>query len=167
MNKKLIIKIVEKEDYLRDLYLKEKDLRVKERLHFIYLLKSLDNPKLVDLSKLLAKDRGTLRYWLNKYNYGGLKELINRNTSQGRPNVINNDNLLKLKDKLSEPEGFKSYDEIRIWLKKELNIEITYADIFRTCNKVLKASPKVPRPKNSKQNKDLVEDFKKKTLKKK
>ncbi len=70
-----------------------------------------------------------------------------------------------LKKRLSEPEGFGSYDEIRIWLKENYNLDIPY----KTVRYYLGAGPKMPRPSHIKKMRmkyaDLKSRYRKKYLK--
>lgn len=117
-------------------------------------------------SKWLGRHRNTLSEWLVKYETGGLNQLLDRQTSPGSPPSIQGDVLEKLREKLSQPEGFNSYGEIQRWLQEVQGCEVSYAVVFRVCHDQLNASPKVPRPRNPKQDPDQVEAFKKTSLKK-
>ena len=161
MNRKLDFEILESEDYLNNLFLNEKDTRRKERLQVIYLIKTGETTKIVKLSKIIAKDRTTIGNWLKKYEKLGLDGLLERNTSFGRPSSLNEEEVAKLKGKLSEPDGFKSYNHIKTWLLEELEINMKYNAVFKLCHDKLGASPKVSRPKNPKQAPEALETFKK------
>ena len=67
----------------------------------------------------------------------------------------------KLRARLGEPEGFKSYKDVAAWLEKECGIKLAPQALFYTCKKKLKASPKVARPSNPRQNSEEVKAFKK------
>ena len=162
LNRSLNFKILETEDNLKLLFINEKDTRKRERLQAIYLLKIGEIKRITKLSKVLGKDRTTIGNWFRKYEKSGLDGLLERKTSLGRPSAINKENLAKLKNKLSQSEGFKSYSHIKVWILEELGIEMKYKAVFRLCHQVLHASPKVSRPKNPKQNIEDVEAFKKK-----
>ena len=66
-----------------------------------------------------------------------------------------------IKQELSSPEGFKSYEEIRTWLLAELGIKASYKVVHEVVRYKLKAKLKVPRPRSLKQNKGVEEDLKK------
>lgn len=67
MHRKLDFEIKEKSEYLKELLLNEKDLRIKERIQFIYLIKIGEISKIVKASKILVRDRRTLGNWIKKY----------------------------------------------------------------------------------------------------
>jgi len=161
MNRTLNFEILETEDYLRNLFLSETDIRKKERLQVIYLIKTKEVRKIVKLSKIILRDRRTIGLWIKKYQELGLDGLLERNTSEGRPSQLSEDNLSKLKDKLSNSEGFKSYKAIKLWILKEFGQDLPYKTVFRICHDKLGASPKVSRPRNPKQDPEKLEEFKK------
>lgn len=166
MNRKLDFEIKETESDLKKLLLKEKDTRLRERIQFIYLIKSKEVTKIAKATKILSRDRRTLGNWIKKYESGGLENLLERNTSKGRPSPLSIDKLDKLREKLGNEEGFKSYKHIQEWISTELNINLNYAVVFNICSYKLGAKPKVSRPKNPKQDKEKLNEFKKKNLKK-
>jgi len=154
--------IEESEEYLKEKMNSEKDIRKKERLMFLYLIKSSQAKVMIKVGKLLGKDRATMRNWALKYKIGGKEELLKRETSNGVPGILTKEELEKLDAKLKTPEGFISYEGVRIWIQKEFKKEMTYNGVFDLCKYRLKSSLKVPRPSNPRQNKERFEEFKKK-----
>lgn len=77
----------------------------------------------------------------------------------GRSLSIPPDTLELLKQKLSEPAGFKSYGEIKLWLKTECNVDVDYHAVYRTVRYKLQAKLKEPRPSSTKKNDEEVELF--------
>jgi hypothetical protein len=153
--------ISESEKELKELFLSEKDLRKRERLQLLYLLKSDSVESITHAGKILGKYHQALRFWCNKYREGGLNRLLERETSDGRPAAIQGEALEKLKQELSKESGFKSYYAIQKWIKENLGIEMPYKTVFSLCHDKLGAGPKVCRPLNPKQNKENFESFKK------
>jgi hypothetical protein len=66
-----------------------------------------------------------------------------------------------IKKELSDPEGFKSYEEIRTWLYASEGIKASYKVVHEVVRYKLKAKLKAPRPRSIKQNKGVEEDLKK------
>lgn len=155
-------KIKETEEELKMEMNKEKDIRKRERLMFLYIIKSNQARVMTKVSKILGKDRSTAREWGLKYKNGGKEELLNRETSNGVPGILTNYEILKLDEELKTSEGFISYEGVRIWIREQFNKEMTYNGVFDLCKYRLKASLKVPRPSNPSQNKERFEEFKKK-----
>lgn len=81
--------------------------------------------------------------------------------STGRTRLIPTQAVERLKQELLEPEGFSSYEEVRLWLGAELGIQVKYDVVHNLVHEQLKAELKVARPKSSEQEAGAVENFKK------
>jgi len=81
-------------------------------------------------------------------------------TVPGRSRAVPAEVAECLKKRLSEPEGFGSYDEIRIWIKENHDLDIPYKTVHKTVRYYLKAGPKTPRPSHIKKNEEEVREFK-------
>ncbi len=154
--------IKETEENIKQEMNNEKDVRKKDRLMFLYLIKSGQCKVMTGVGKILGKDRTTMRKWALKYKNGGKEELLKRETSNGVTGILTKEELLELDKKLKLPEGFKSYESVRVWIQKEFNKEMTYKGVYNLCKYKLDTSLKVPRPSNPSQNKYEFDDFQKK-----
>ena len=67
----------------------------------------------------------------------------------------------RLKQRLSEPVGFHSYQEIQQWLKDSLELNIGYKTVYQLVRYTLGAKLKVPRPQSNKQHPESISHFKK------
>ena len=161
MRRSLNFPIKEDEERLLQLLKKEKNGRKKERLQFLYVLKTRQIRYIKDAVKLFGRNRNTYGDWVGKYQDGGLKELLSIDRGPGRQGNIQGEDLEKLKARLSEPKGFNSYKDISVWLEKECGIKLTPKALFYTCKIKLNASPKVARPSNPCQDSEEVAAFKK------
>lgn len=56
--------------------------------------------------------------------------MISRKKGSGRRAIINAEAREQLLKELKEPEGFKSYEEIRIWLKAQEGVEASYKKVL-------------------------------------
>lgn len=155
------INIKETESELKELIRKSKDPREKERLDFVLWLKTGRVKSLKQAAELLSRHRNTLTDWLARYERAGLSELLDRQVPGGPKGPLDDLQLAMLKERLSHPQGFNSYWDIQIWIKEHFELELSYKQVFRVCHDKLGASPKVPRPQNPLQDKELLEDFKK------
>lgn len=153
--------IVDTEEKIKIKLHKEKNIRRKDRLMFLYLIKSGECTTLTKVGKILCKNRATMKEWALKYKKGGLEELLKRETSNGVTGILTKDELFELDKKLKTSEGFTSYNSVRLWIQKEFNKEITYKGVYNLCKYKLNTSLKVPRPSNPSQNKYEFDDFKK------
>ena len=62
----------------------------------------------------------TAMEWFRRYEIGGIAELLCLKTLPGRQRAISGEVLEDLEKRLSEPKGFRSYDEIRTWLMDDI-----------------------------------------------
>jgi transposase len=113
------------------------------------------------LAVVLDRGRMTVQRWLKLYREGRLSTLLELPKSPGRPKTISLEVRSLIKKELSEPEGFKSYEEIRTWLLASEGIEASYKVVHEVVRYKLKAKLKAPRPRSLKQNKGVEEDLKK------
>lgn len=160
MSRTLKLDIKETAEELKTLLKKENSAQVKEKIHALYLLKSGTVTTLEGLSELLVRNQSTIYRWFEKYKILGLPGLLKLYKPAGRSLSIRPDALEKLKQKLSEPAGFKSYGEIQSWLKSDCNVEVDYHAVYRTVRYKLQAKLKEPRPSSTKKDDEEVELFK-------
>ena len=160
MNKAFITDVQESSLELLYCERKEKDNYRRDKFKMLYLIRTEQSKSIQQLSNLLGRNRNTISKWLKLYHLGGIDTLLKTKVSKGgRPPKIHFYGLEKLEAKLRTPEGFKSYKDIAIWLQKNYLITIQPKRLYYYLKK-LKAKPKVVRPKNVGQNKELFENFK-------
>jgi transposase len=156
------IEITESPETLKKLLKNASTLQEKERIQTIYWLKTRTVETVKQIAIMLGRNRVTVQKWLRKYRSGGLNLLLEPNKNLGgRPSSIPPDIIEKLKEELSNPEGFQSYGEIQLWLKTCFDIDVAYRTVHELVRSKLKAKLKVPRPLHIKQNKQAKENFKK------
>jgi len=114
------------------------------------------------LGQKLARNETTIGRWFRIYRAKGLDGLLNIEQGGGKSCSINNTILVALDRRLHTSSGFKSYGEIKQWLKEEYELEIPYKTVYRIVHSKLNATVKVVRPKSQEQNIDKVTDFVKK-----
>ncbi len=49
----------------------------------------------------------------------------------GKEPIVSGESLERLKQKLEEPQGFNSYNQIQQWLKNELRLNIAYKTVYQ------------------------------------
>jgi putative transposase len=161
MSRVIKIEINETLEELQELLRKQKTGSGKERVQALYLLKSRQVETVQHLAFVLGRGRITIQRWLKLYREGGLSNLLEERKSSGRPKKIPLDVRSLISRELSDPEGFKSYEEVRTWLWAEFGIEASYKVVHEVVHYKLKAKLKAPRPRSIKQNKGAEEEFKK------
>ena len=119
------------------------------------LIKTDKVTEIKELSKILSRHRNAVSDWLKKYRKGGLELLLEiKKKEKFKNTIINGDNLEKLKARLSLPDGFNTYYEIRDWIEKEFNLEVKYATVYKIVRYDLKSKLKVVRPSNIRKDKE-------------
>lgn len=162
----LKIQVKESSESLLNRIRGSRNVEEKDKLRLLKLIVDNEVSEIQEAANKLFRHRNTVSNWLNKYRKGGIKELIKvnkRGKHLGYLKYLNKKQLSRLKEELNNTEGFNSYKEIQIWIKKELKVDIPYDTMWNLVRKRLKAKLKTPRPVNI--NKDLVkEEAFKKTL---
>jgi putative transposase len=161
MGSVLRLAILETEKELKDLLTHEKSSRTKEKLQALYLYKTGKLTSRRDIAQAIGRDEATLTRWFCTYRAEGLDELLKDKGGRGRKPEISKEALEKLKHRLADPEGFNSYDEVRVWLKENCDINTAYHVVYKTVRYRLKSKLKVPRPQSSKVDLEEQERFKK------
>jgi len=143
--KKPLPKINENISELEHSLKKEKDNRLRERIHMLYLIKSEKAKTRISVAHILSRNRNTISDWLDTYEKEGLSGLLTIKTKPNREFSIPPDVLQHLEQKLRNPEGFKSYKAIQIWIQQEFSVSVPYQTLHRIVRYRLKAKPKVGR----------------------
>jgi transposase len=128
----------------------EKNGRFRDRLHLLRFLKSGEAETMTRAAELCGVSRLTAVEWFHRYESGGIGELLLLKTVSGRKRRISGASEESLRKRLSEPEGFGSYDEIRIWLIENHHLDIPYKTVHKTVRYYIGAKPKMPRPSHIK-----------------
>ena len=96
---------------------------------------------------------------------GGLDSLLNRSPAKpGRKRQISEEASQKLAERLSQQQGFESYEEIRLWLEHECGLEASYSVVYQTTRYLLESNPKLPKSQSVQQYSFQKENFKNNSL---
>lgn len=155
------INITECPKTLKTLMSQQRDKRCFERVQALYLLKSRQVETVQHLAAVIGRHRTTLQEWLRRYRTGGLPAMLELPHPTGRPTIIPQWAVERLKAELQDPEGFSSYGEVRLWLEAGLGVQANYDVVHHLVHDKLKAKLKVARPKSHEQEPGAVETFKK------
>lgn len=145
--------IKESLEKLRDRLRIEKRARIKQRIQVLYLLKTQRAHTILDIAQILAIHRATIGRWLRWYELGGLEGMLEIRTKPNRQSLIKPVILEDLRKRLKEPEGFRSYREIYLWLREEYGLDIAYRTVHQRVRYRLGAKPKVARTEHIKKPK--------------
>ncbi len=155
------INITEGPATLQALLRQQKTAQGFERVQALYLLKTKQVETVQHLAIVLGRTRVTVQRWLRQYRQEGIVGLLKEKKSPGRPQTIPAWAVERLRQELQKPEGFKSYGEVRTWLKAVLGVEASYKVVHSTVRYQLQSKLKVPRPHSVKQHPEAISSFKK------
>jgi transposase len=144
---------------LKALMREQETIQGRERMHSLYLLKSQEARDIGHVAQILCRSRVTVQRWLNKYERGGIAQLLAPATGQGRKSKVPSVIETELLAQLATETGFGSYGEVQDWLA-DRGVRMTYAGVHHYVYHSLGASLKVPRPRSQDQDPVRVALFK-------
>ena len=151
--------ISESAEELLDMIKKEKKGRFRDRLRLLRLLKTGEAETVTRSAELCGVSRLTAAEWFRGYETGGITELLCLKTVPGRQRAVSAEVAEDLKKRLSGPEGFGSYDEIRIWLIEKYDLDIPYKTVHKTVRYYPGARPEMPHPSHIKKIEEEIRGF--------
>ena len=157
--RKRTCEILESAVELPDMIKNEKRGRFRDRLRLLWFLKNGEAENMSRAAELCGISYPTAVEWFSRYGTGGIAELLCLKTVPGRQRAVSAEVAEDLKKRLSGPEGFGSYEEIRRWLIDEYDPDIPYKTVHKTVRYYPGAGPKAPRPPHIKKNEDEVRGF--------
>ncbi|MEG4495507.1 helix-turn-helix domain-containing protein [Microcoleus sp. D3_18_C4] len=95
---------------------KEKTILAYNKVQMLYLFQSKQVEIVREVSAFLGKSEATIHRWLSQYRKGGLENLLKNRQVFGRPKKFSVEIAATLQQELRDPEGFKSYKEVHLWL---------------------------------------------------
>lgn len=131
---------------------KERNDKLKRRIHMLVLLKSGESLKRKEIAERLAVHRNTIRNWISIYMSKGLTELLNIKPTGPAPGqkTLDESILSALKERLEDSSGFESYVQIQSWIKETYGIDVKYKTLHKIVHYGLKAKLKVARKSHKK-----------------
>lgn len=162
MRKLLITRTSPAKDELKELYRTEKDARLKERYHAIYLMHEFQNAGKV--ARLLGRDKTTILGWIKDFNKQGLHGL-DRKSPPGRSPRLSKKQMEELKrDILTNPRelgyDFSNWEgkSIAFHILKKFGVKLGVRAVQKLLHK-LGFSLQRPRHKLKKANPAAQEEF--------
>ena len=144
-------------------YKKEKNSKVKQRLHILLLLREGWTQR--EVAKMLHISNGIVPFWKARFESGGFNSLEDKE-GRGVKSKMSDEELSMFRSAIEEPiptgEGYyrwwKSKD-VRIFLNDCFGIDYTRQHVCRTLH-LIGCSMQVPRPRNKSRNEEDVRKFK-------
>lgn len=96
----------------------------------MYLLKTRVAETVRYVAVIIGREESTIHRWLQLYREGGIEALLEKKLKTGRTKKLEIENIAKLQQELREPEGFSSYQEVRIGGIAILGIQVSYATLY-------------------------------------
>lgn len=162
MPKKIDIKVSESESKLQNLYSKSTSDIMRDKIKTLLLIKTERFSYQTELSIELKRTPKTIRTWLNKYEKGGIAELLDTNRGGNNAKIITNEINEYISKKVSDPHThITSYVELLLLIENEFNIKIPYTTLYMHCRRRHKTKLKVSRKSHYKKDPTAEAVFKK------
>jgi transposase len=126
----------------------------------LYLFKSKQVETVREVSAVLGKIEATIHRWLSQYKEGGLENLLKNRQVFGRPKKFSVEIAASLQQELRDPEGFRSYQEVHLWLWLIKGIASSYQAVDSLVIGELKSKLKIPIPRSISQKPTAINEFK-------
>jgi len=155
-------------DNLVKLYKKERNHKLKERYHALFLMLEFKNCSIV--AELMKKSRKTIQTWVKLFNEEGLEGMVS-NTPPGRPSRLSEEQEEQLREDISKHPRELGY-EFSNWegknvshhIEKVFDVEIGVRQVQRILHKLgfSLQRPKYVFPKaDPEKQREFKENFKK------
>jgi transposase len=154
------IKITESVEDLREILKQQKRILAYNKVQMLYLFHSKQVETVREVSTVLGKSEATIHRWLSQYRKGGLENLLKNRQVFGRPKKFSVEIAATLQQELRDPEGFKSYKEVHLWLGLIKGIASSYPAVYSLVRGKLKSKLKIPRPGSISQKFSAISEFK-------
>jgi transposase len=154
------IEIAESVETLKSLMKQQKTALNHAKVQSLYLLKINVAETVRYLAVIMGRSESTIYDWLQLYKTGGMSKLLGEPPQTGRPKKLEIETVAKIQQELSDPEGFNSYKEIKLWLLICQDIDISYSTVHKIVRYELTGKLKVARPIHEKQQPGIIAAFK-------
>jgi transposase len=131
--------IIEGEEKIEKLMRKEKNGKKMQKLQMLYLLTKGKAKNRKQVSELIGVSTKTVGKWLEKYESGGVKGVLKTKPRGGTKSSLPKEVIEEMKEQLSKPEGFGTYNQLKSWVEKKFSIMTTYWVIYYTATVILKS----------------------------
>jgi transposase len=154
------IKITESVEDLREILKQQNKILAYNKVQMLYLFQSKQVKTVREVSTVLGKSEATIHRWLSQYRKGGLENLLKNRQVFRRPKKFSVEIAASLQQELRDPEGFKSYKEVHLWLWLIKGIASSYPAVYSLVRGELKSKLKIPRPGSISQKFSAISEFK-------
>ena len=155
------VDIAESPQQLQQLIRKHRHARDRDRLRALYLRQTSQVRSRRELARLLNCNESTLYRWFRLYQQQGLEGLLEHHIPNGRPSELTPEIRQALEQKLSDPQGWQSYGELKQWLQRAFGIQAAYTTIHGWVRYKLGAKLKRGRKRSHQADPQQQQQFKK------
>ena len=132
---------------LKARYLSERDVRLRSRLHGLWLVRA--GWPIVKAAGAVGVHRDTVGEWVRWYRDGGVAEVLRHTMAgKGKPSFLSAEQERELVEQVSAGR-FRTAGEIRDWIESEYGVVYTSNSVYGVLNR-LGCSRRVPRPRHEK-----------------
>jgi len=155
------VEIAESSDYLRNLERSTKDLKARDRVRFIRVLKIGQAMTQAEAGALIGVQVRQAQRWWKQYREEGLNKLCQSNYLGGQTKlsrVAQEQLRLRLCG-----DDIGTLEQARVFVKQEFGVDYTVGGVSSLFQRI-KVKLKTGRPTNVKQDKEQMEEFAKKNI---
>ena len=132
---------------LKARYLAEQDVRVRTRLHGLWLVR--EGWPIVRAAAAVGSHKDTVGEWVGWYRGGGVAEVVSHTMAgKGKPSFLSAGQQRELVDEVSTGR-FRTAGEIRDWIEGEYGVSYTTGSMYGLLRR-LGCSRRVPRTRHEK-----------------
>ncbi len=156
-------KIKEDKEELLEMMKYERNSNKRNKIHLLYLVKTEEQIKITEISKIIKRPRTRIYKWFKLYEEEGIEGYLKKIDYNRHKSKLNGEKLEKLERILKEEgKGFSSFKEAYRYVNEVLNVKLAYISVYKILVNKLKAKLKVVRPVNENKDPEKEEAFKKK-----
>jgi transposase len=129
--------VMETQAKLLEMIADEQDPLLLKRLRMLFLFATRQAKNRSEAAAALGINRETVGDWLRLYTTQGLEGLLTRKNAPGAESSLPPEVIEGLRQKLVDPTGIRSYQELRHWVEATYELQTTDRIIWYTATKVL------------------------------
>lgn len=141
---------------------------LSKRIRVLIELKKHENTGISkrDLSAITGINHNSITKWRKMYLAGGISSLLVHGRIGFKKSIINEAEHKAMEKKLKDPKnGIRGYVELVDWLNTKFNKDFKYITVLKYATRHFGSKIKVARKSHVKKDKELVEAFKKSSVK--
>ena len=144
--------IHERVEGLKPLVKVEREVRKRQRLEMLYLLRTGQATTRQQVAPLPERHRHSVGSWLSADERGGLEQLCTLKKAPGKRPWLSSAALEVLQARLAQPEGFSSFKQIQQDLAKQHQVQLSIRGGMHWCVIRGKPSRRLPVPPRKKRS---------------